>query len=95
MSIKIGINGFGRIGRLVLRASLEQPDVEVVAINATVKPDYMVYMFKYDTIHGTFNGTLDPMRMTPFLPAVRSPAWIRTPPSLHFSQIFAGKQGAL
>lgn len=54
MGIKIGITGFGRIGRLVLRASLEHKDIEVVGINATVAPDYMAYMIKYDTIHGRF-----------------------------------------
>jgi glyceraldehyde 3-phosphate dehydrogenase len=52
MSIKIGITGFGRIGRIVLRASLEHKDIEVVGINATVEPDYMAYMMKYDTLHG-------------------------------------------
>lgn len=56
--IKIGINGFGRIGRLVFRAAVEQPDVfEVVGINDPfIDLDYMVYMIKYDTIHGRFNG---------------------------------------
>ncbi len=54
MSIQVGINGFGRIGRLVLRASLSMPDVEIVAINAPSKaPDYLAYMLKYDTTHGT------------------------------------------
>ncbi len=52
MSIKIGITGFGRIGRLVLRASLERKDIQVVGINATVTPDYMAYMMRYDTLHG-------------------------------------------
>jgi len=52
MSIKVGITGFGRIGRVVLRASLKRDDVEVVAVNATYPPDYMAYMLKYDTIHG-------------------------------------------
>ena len=59
MSIKIGINGFGRIGRLVFRASLDHKDVEVVGINDLISPDYMAYMLKYDTIHGRFNGTVD------------------------------------
>ena len=61
MAIKIGINGFGRIGRLVFRAAMEQPDkYEVVAINdPAINRDYMVYMTKYDTIHGRFNGTVD------------------------------------
>jgi glyceraldehyde 3-phosphate dehydrogenase len=54
MSIKVGITGFGRIGRLVLRASLDHKDIEVAAINATVPPDYMAYMLKYDTVHGRF-----------------------------------------
>lgn len=52
MSIRIGITGFGRIGRLVLRASLNHKDIEVVGINATVSTDYMAYMMKYDSIHG-------------------------------------------
>ena len=57
--IKIGINGFGRIGRLVFRASLSHKDVEVVGINDLITPDYMAYMLKYDTIHGKFEGTVD------------------------------------
>ena len=52
MSIQIGITGFGRIGRLVLRASLDHPNIEVTGINSTVAPDYMAYMLKYDTMHG-------------------------------------------
>ncbi len=58
--IKVGINGFGRIGRLVFRAAVAQPDVfEVVGINDPfIDLDYMVYMVKYDTIHGKFNGTV-------------------------------------
>jgi len=59
MSIKIGINGFGRIGRLVFRASLNHPNVEVVGINDLITPDYMAYMLKYDTVHGKFEGTVD------------------------------------
>ena len=60
MAIKIGINGFGRIGRLVFRAAMAQPEVfEVVGINDPfIDLDYMVYMTKYDTIHGKFNGTV-------------------------------------
>ncbi|MCL2398041.1 MAG: type I glyceraldehyde-3-phosphate dehydrogenase [Defluviitaleaceae bacterium] len=55
--VKIGINGFGRIGRLVFRASLERKDAVVVAINDPfIDLDYMVYMLKYDTIHGRFKG---------------------------------------
>ncbi|EEG31370.1 glyceraldehyde-3-phosphate dehydrogenase, type I [[Clostridium] methylpentosum DSM 5476] len=61
MAIKVGINGFGRIGRLVFRAAMAQPEkFEVVAINDPfIDLDYMVYMTKYDTIHGKFNGTLE------------------------------------
>ena len=59
MAIKIGINGFGRIGRLVFRASVTNPDIEVVGINDLITSDYMAYMLKYDTIHGRFNGTVD------------------------------------
>ena len=61
MAIKIGINGFGRIGRLVFRAAMEQPEkYEVVAINdPAIDRDYMVYMTKYDTIHGRFHGTVE------------------------------------
>ena len=54
--IKIGINGFGRIGRLVFRASLNHPNCEVVGINDLITPDYMAYMLKYDTVHGKFEG---------------------------------------
>ncbi|KAL9658187.1 hypothetical protein ABK040_013099 [Willaertia magna] len=58
--VKVGINGFGRIGRLVLRAALERTDIEVVCINdIMMTPDYMIYMIKYDTVHGKFNGTLE------------------------------------
>lgn len=56
---KIGINGFGRIGRLVFRSAVEQSDIEVVGINDLVDVDYMAYMLKYDSTHGKFNGTVD------------------------------------
>lgn len=59
MSIKIGINGFGRIGRLVFRAGLGRDDVEFVGINDLITPEYMAYMLKYDTVHGRFGGTVD------------------------------------
>ena len=57
--IKIGINGFGRIGRLVFRATTERDNVQVVAINDLLDVDYMAYMLRYDTAHGMFNGTVD------------------------------------
>lgn len=56
---KIGINGFGRIGRFVFRASTERDDIEVVGINDLLPVDYMAYMLKYDTMHGRFNGTVE------------------------------------
>ncbi|WP_412467717.1 type I glyceraldehyde-3-phosphate dehydrogenase [Pedobacter sp. KLB.chiD] len=55
---KIGINGFGRIGRLVFRAALKR-GLDIVAINDLIEPDYMAYMLKYDTTHGKFDGTID------------------------------------
>ncbi|MBR5055858.1 MAG: aldehyde dehydrogenase, partial [Bacteroidales bacterium] len=57
--IKIGINGFGRIGRLVFRAATQRDDVEVVGINDLIDVDYMAYMLKYDTMHGRFDGTVE------------------------------------
>ena len=54
--IKIGINGFGRIGRLVFRASTKRDDIQVVGINDLLDVDYMAYMLKYDTVHGAFDG---------------------------------------
>ena len=60
MAIQVGINGFGRIGRLVFRAAVENPSIDVVGINDPfIDPEYMVYMLKYDTVHGRFKGTVD------------------------------------
>ena len=59
MAVKVGINGFGRIGRLVFRAAVNNPNIEIVGINDLITPDYMAYMLKYDTIHGRFEGTVD------------------------------------
>ena len=56
---KVGINGFGRIGRFVFRASTKRDDIEVVAINDLLPVDYMAYMLKYDTMHGKFDGTVE------------------------------------
>ncbi len=56
---KIGINGFGRIGRLAFRAAVGRKDIEVVGINDLVDPNYMAYMLKYDSTHGRFNGTVE------------------------------------
>ena len=60
MSIKVGINGFGRIGRLVFRAGINRSDIEFVGINDPfMTPDYMAYMLRYDTMHGQFDGTIE------------------------------------
>ena len=60
MSVKVGINGFGRIGKLAFQAALAKGEVEVVAVNDPfVTADYMAYMTKFDTVHGRFNGTVE------------------------------------
>lgn len=58
MAIKVGINGFGRIGRMVFRAAVENfaKDIEIVGINDLLEPDYLAYMLKYDSVHGRFKG---------------------------------------
>jgi glyceraldehyde 3-phosphate dehydrogenase len=60
MAIKVGINGFGRIGRMVFRAAVQnfKDDIEVVGINDLLEPDYLAYMLKYDSVHGRFKGDL-------------------------------------
>ena len=57
MAIKVGINGFGRIGRMVFRAAVENfsKDIEIVGINDLLDPEYLAYMLKYDSVHGIFN----------------------------------------
>ena len=57
--IKVGINGFGRIGRMVFRAASERSDIEVVGINDLLDVDYQAYMLKYDSVHGRFKGTVE------------------------------------
>ena len=59
MSIKVGINGFGRIGRMVFRATVNHPDIEIVGINDLCPADYLAYMLKFDTMHGAFEGTVE------------------------------------
>ena len=60
MTVRVGINGFGRIGRMALRAAVQDfENVEIVAINGTQEPDYLVYMAKYDSVHGQFKGTVE------------------------------------
>lgn len=57
--MKIGINGFGRIGRIVFRATLNRPDIDVVAINDLLDVDHLAYLLKYDSVHGRFDGTVE------------------------------------
>ena len=57
--IKIGINGFGRIGRLVFRVACARPDIEIAGINDLIDVDYMAYMLKYDSTHGKFKGNVE------------------------------------
>lgn len=59
MAIKVGINGFGRIGRLVFRAAVDRPDIEVVGINDLIDVEYMAYMLRYDSTHGRFKGKVE------------------------------------
>lgn len=61
MAIKVGINGFGRIGRMVFRAAVANfsQDIEIVGINDLLEPDYLAYMLKYDSVHGRFKGTIE------------------------------------
>src|SRR5450631_1088456 len=85
MTIKIGINGFGRIGRMVLRAAVQNfKDIEIVGINDLLEPDYLAYMLQYDSVHGRFKGTIKvdgntlivngkPIRLT----AVKDPAELK------------------
>ena len=85
MTIKIGINGFGRIGRMVFRAAVQNfSDIEVVGINDLLEPDYLAYMLQYNSVHGRFKGTIavegntlivngKPIRLT----AVKDPAELK------------------
>ena len=56
MSKNIGINGFGRIGRVFLRASIDNPDINIIAINDITNPETLAHLFKYDSVHGRFDG---------------------------------------
>ena len=59
MSVKVAINGFGRIGRLVFRAAMDRPNVQIVGINDLIDVDYMAYMLKYDSTHGLYKGDVE------------------------------------
>ncbi|WP_115461885.1 type I glyceraldehyde-3-phosphate dehydrogenase [Winogradskyella aurantiaca] len=58
-NLKLGINGFGRIGRIVFRATIKRPDVDVVAINDLLDVEHLAYLLKYDSVHGKFDGTVE------------------------------------
>ena len=58
-NLKLGINGFGRIGRIVFRATLNKPNVEIVAINDLLEVEHLAYLLKYDSVHGRFDGTIE------------------------------------
>lgn len=58
-NLKLGINGFGRIGRIVFRATVKRPDVDVVAINDLLDVDHLAYLLKYDSVHGRFDGSVE------------------------------------
>jgi glyceraldehyde 3-phosphate dehydrogenase len=85
MAIKVGINGFGRIGRMVFRAAIQNfPDIEIVGINDLLEPEYLAYMLQFDSVHGRFKGTVSvdgntlivngkPIRLT----AVKDPAELK------------------
>ena len=57
--MKLGINGFGRIGRIVFRATVKRDDVDVVAINDLLDVEHLAYLLKYDSVHGNFDGTVE------------------------------------
>ena len=59
MTIKVGINGFGRIGRMVFRAAAKRDDIQIVGINDLLDPEYLAYMLKYDSVHGKFDGKVE------------------------------------
>ena len=59
MATKVGINGFGRIGRMVFRAAATRDDIEIVGINDLLDVDYLAYMLKYDSVHGRFDGSVE------------------------------------
>ena len=59
MGVKLGINGFGRIGRLVFRSAMKQSDVTVVGINDLLDIDHLAYLLQYDSVHGKYDGTVE------------------------------------
>src|SRR5690606_3158936 len=58
-NLKLGINGFGRIGRILFRATLNKPNVEIVGVNDLLEVEHLAYLLKYDSVHGRFDGTVE------------------------------------
>ena len=58
-TVKLGINGFGRIGRIAFRVAVSRPNVEVVGINDLLDVEHLAYLLKYDSVHGQFDGTIE------------------------------------
>ena len=76
--VKVGINGFGRIGRMVFRAAVENfaNDIQIVGINDLLDPDYLAYMLKYDSVHGQFKGDIKIEGNTLVVKGNKIPRWI-------------------
>jgi glyceraldehyde 3-phosphate dehydrogenase len=90
MAIKIGINGFGRIGRMVFRASVNHPEIEIVGINDLCPADYLAYMLKYDTMHGQFQGTVEATEKSMIINGKEIPIFAeRDPANIPWGQIGA------
>ena len=90
MALKVGINGFGRIGRLVFRAGAKNPNIEFVGINDLVPPDNLAYLLKHDSTHGKFEGTVEAAEDGIVVNGKKIPCFsIRNPAELPW-----GKQGA-
>jgi glyceraldehyde 3-phosphate dehydrogenase len=85
MTLKLGINGFGRIGRMVFRAAVQNfsDSIEIVAINDLLEPDYLAYMLQYDSVHGRFKGEIavDGNTLVVNGKRIRLTAESRTPPN--------------
>ena len=80
MTTKIAINGFGRIGRLCVRAALQHDDVEIVAINSTSNPEGTAHLFQYDSTHGTYRGEVSYTEDSLVVDGKKNPSVIRPRP---------------
>ena len=89
MSIKVGINGFGRIGRMVLRCSLHHPEIEIVGINDLCPADYLAYMLKYDTMHGKIDAQVSSSENAIIVDGRSIPVFAERPANLPWKEIGA------